>query len=88
MKKFNLFTITSITLIVMSCGTPSNQSNKEVAEEVSIIGETVNYQSPSTEMQGYITFDQAQEGKRPGIVVVHEWWGHNEYTRKKSRYVG
>ena len=25
------------------------------------------------------------KGKRPGILVVHEWWGHNEHARDRAR---
>jgi dienelactone hydrolase len=35
-------------------------------------------------MKGYIAWDNAITGKRPGILVVHEWWGHNDYARKRA----
>ena len=35
-------------------------------------------------MKGYLAWDDSIEGARPGIVVVHEWWGHNDYPRKRA----
>jgi len=45
----------------------------------------VTYSSGDTTMQGYIAYDSSIKGKRPGILVVHEWWGHNEYARERAR---
>ena len=45
----------------------------------------IDYKAGDTVMKGYLTFDDDFEGKRPGILVVHEWWGHNEYSRKRAR---
>ena len=45
----------------------------------------VTYTAGDTQMQGYLAYDAGQEGRRPGILVVHEWWGHNEYARKRAR---
>ena len=42
------------------------------------------YRVDSTEFTGYLAFDDAISGKRPGILVVHEWWGHNAYARKRA----
>jgi dienelactone hydrolase len=50
-----------------------------------IKGEEVSYSSGSTVMKGYLAYDKNIKGKRPGILVVHEWWGHNEYARKRAR---
>ncbi len=45
----------------------------------------VDYQQGDTPLQGFLAWDDAAHGKRPGIVVVHEWWGHNEYVRERAR---
>ncbi len=47
--------------------------------------EEVEYTADSLTMKGYIAYDDAVKGKRPGILVVHEWWGYNEYARKRTR---
>jgi len=48
-------------------------------------GREVSYSSNGTTLKGYVAYDDALKGKRPGILVVHEWWGHNEYARKRAR---
>jgi dienelactone hydrolase len=48
-------------------------------------GEEVQYRDGNVVMKGYLAYDDAVKGKRPGVIVVHEWWGHNEYTRKRAR---
>lgn len=73
-----------LAMLIAACGTQSNQNQETLEEEVNIIGEMVTYNSPTTEMKGYIAFDDTKEGKRPGIIVVHEWWGHNDYTRERA----
>lgn len=49
-----------------------------------VVGEEITYMSGDTQMKGYIAWDNAVTGKRPGILVVHEWWGHNDYARKRA----
>ena len=53
--------------------------------QAAIHGEEVDYKSGDTVMKGYLAYDDSISGKRPGILVVHEWWGHNEYARKRAR---
>jgi len=44
----------------------------------------VVYKQGETELQGYFAWDDAAPGKRPGVVVVHEWWGHNAHARHQA----
>jgi dienelactone hydrolase len=50
-----------------------------------IRGEAVEYSAGGTTMRGYLAYDDGLSGKRPGILVVHEWWGHDEYARRRAR---
>jgi dienelactone hydrolase len=50
-----------------------------------IRGEEVVYEAGGTTLKGYIAWDAAKTEPRPGIIVVHEWWGHNEYVRERAR---
>ena len=52
--------------------------------QAAVVGEPVEYRAGDTVMKGYLAYDDAVEGKRPGILVVHEWWGHNDYARSRA----
>ena len=50
-----------------------------------IEGKPVEYTAGGVTLKGYIAYDANVKGKRPGILVVHEWWGQNEFVRNKAR---
>ncbi|MBT1072844.1 dienelactone hydrolase family protein [Pelotalea chapellei] len=50
-----------------------------------VSGREVDYKAGDTVLKGYLAHDTAVKGKRPAVLVVHEWWGHNEYARKRAR---
>ena len=47
--------------------------------------EAVTYKDGDTVMKGFVVYDNAKKGKRPGIVVVHEWWGITKHTRAEAQ---
>jgi dienelactone hydrolase len=47
--------------------------------------ETVAYAHGDTTLKGYLAYDASRSGKRPGVLVVHEWWGLNDYARSRAR---
>ena len=47
--------------------------------------ETVVYQHGDTELQGYLGYDGAHDKPRPGVLVIHEWWGLNEYPKQRVK---
>jgi dienelactone hydrolase len=49
-----------------------------------IVGKEVTYTADTLTMKGYIAYDDSISGKRPGILIVHEWWGNNDYSRKRA----
>lgn len=36
-------------------------------------------------LDGFIAWDENIEGKRPAVLVVHEWWGLNDYVKMRVR---
>ncbi len=52
--------------------------------QAEIHSEVVSYKIDGQPFQGYLSYDDAIRGKRPGVLVVHEWWGHNAYARKRA----
>lgn len=54
------------------------------AAQARVVGEEVSYTDKGVTMKGYLAYDKDIKGKRPGILVVHEWWGHNDYARKRA----
>jgi len=50
----------------------------------SIKSEAVVYKQGDTELHGYLVYDADKQGKRPGVLVVHEWWGLNHHSRDSA----
>lgn len=64
--------------VILFCGWCS-------AVQAAVQGKEVIYSANGTTLKGYIAYDDAIKGKRPGVLVVHEWWGQNEYARMRAR---
>lgn len=64
--------------MVVVTGMGSNASGALVAQ-------TVNYKQGRADLEGYLAYDDSFKGKRPGILVVHEWKGLNEYAKRRAR---
>jgi len=46
--------------------------------------QTVEYKEGNNILEGYLAYDDALSGKRPGILVVHEWKGLNAYAQRRA----
>jgi len=55
------------------------------ATDAAIVAKEIEYRAEDTTMQGYMAYDDTIKGQRPGVLVVHEWWGLNDYARKRAR---
>ncbi len=70
-----LRSVAMVVALVASAATASAEIKTKV----------VDYAVGGTALQGFIAWDDASAAKRPGVVVVHEWWGHNEHARNSAR---
>jgi len=52
--------------------------------EAKVVGRSVTYEQGGVQLEGYLAYDDTVSGRRPGVLVVHEWWGLNEYARGRA----
>jgi dienelactone hydrolase len=47
--------------------------------------QTIEYTQGGTTLKGFLAYDDAMSGKRPGVLVVPEWWGLNDYAKSRAQ---
>lgn len=78
--KSNIFSALMLACLIIPFMAVSQQNKK-----VSLNEENVTYISSGAVLKGFIVYDQNVKGKRPAVLVVHEWWGLNDYAKNRAR---
>lgn len=52
--------------------------------DAQIITEVIEYKHNDTVLEGYLAYDKSMEGKRPAIIIFHEWTGINDYIKTRT----
>jgi dienelactone hydrolase len=73
MKLHHMLSATSVFLILMVA-----------TAQAKVVTRTVPYEHEGVKLQGFLAYDDASASKRPAVLVVHEWWGLNDYARKRA----
>jgi dienelactone hydrolase len=50
-----------------------------------VVTKVVEYDHDGTKLKGFLAYDDALKGKLPGVLVVHEWWGLDDYARDRAK---
>jgi dienelactone hydrolase len=80
-KELNMRIVTMLGLMTLLLGA--------LPAVAAVHGREVDYRAADgTELKGYLVTDDSLSGRRPGVLVVHEWWGHNAYARKRAEMLG
>ncbi|MDX1502884.1 MAG: dienelactone hydrolase family protein, partial [Thermoanaerobaculia bacterium] len=80
-----------LSVVLLGCSGPERESTQAPPSRpapsppTDVRGEEIAYEVGGVRLNGYIAWDAARKGPRPGVLVVHEWWGHNEYARMRAR---
>lgn len=94
MKLLKTFTVLALTAGIFSCG---NDASKEAQNgdttsaatttdtTAQIKEEAVTIQADTVTMNSFVAYNASEQGRRPIVLVVHEWWGLNDYTRSRAR---
>lgn len=54
-----------------------------VESQPQISTEDVSYSAGDTPLNGYVAYP-ATDSPAPAVLIVHEWWGHNDYARTRA----
>ena len=75
-----------------SCNNSQNDKNKtgmkdsaEVVTPATIKTDSINWKLDGQNYIGFVAYDENIDGKRPAILVVPEWWGLNDYTKRRAK---
>jgi dienelactone hydrolase len=79
MKKYIFF----LPILWISC--TGSKDETTTSDEPDIVTEEITYTSDTVEMKGFLAYDANQKEKRPGILVVHEWWGQTDYPKERAK---
>jgi dienelactone hydrolase len=55
------------------------------AAGAAVMTREIEYRQGDTVLQGLMAWDDAIHTKRPGVLVVHEWWGYNQHARNQAK---
>jgi len=71
-----------------STSTESEKTNSKTEEEnQKTTREEVIYTDGETTLKGYLFYPEDSKGKKSGVIVVHEWWGNNEYAQMRAEMI-
>ena len=86
MKKTGISNVLAIGLLfsIIACNNP-DEKKEETATTPKYKEETATYKLDTVTMNGYVVYDESTNKKRPAVLVVHEWWGLNDYPKMRAK---
>ncbi|WP_276504656.1 dienelactone hydrolase family protein [Terrimonas pollutisoli] len=89
-KFFINLAILIVAIFFSACNNESSPKEKEMKDSVttktpSLKEDNVIYTGDNVTMNGYVVYDENKEGTRPAVLVIHEWWGLNDYAKSRAK---
>ncbi len=79
LPKFKMFYGLMLTLVLSGWGLRVDAVDVDTVE--------IKYEFGPSFLKGYLAYSEDLKDQRPGVLVVHEWWGHNDYARKRAKQI-
>jgi dienelactone hydrolase len=71
--------------LTSACSNQQKPAAGDTKDSVVIHEENESYNGDSVTMNGFFAYNASSKEKRPVVMIVHEWWGQNEYVKKRAR---
>jgi dienelactone hydrolase len=87
MKRPFFLSVLVTIIFLFSCADNKVAEQKSTDTEsatVKIRSENINYSFDTSNFKGFIAYDENKQGRRPVVLVVHEWWGLDDYIRQRT----
>lgn len=77
----------SVVMIFTACNNniKPKASEMETKKSPQIFTEPLTYTGDSVTMNGFVAYDSSLKGKLPVVLVIHEWWGINDYSKSRAK---
>jgi dienelactone hydrolase len=69
-----------LTLVALATRQPMTQAPE-------LHQEAIEYKHGDVVLEGWLVYEKGVEGRRPGVIVVHEWRGHGPYVRQRAEQI-
>jgi dienelactone hydrolase len=76
-----------MAFLLLGCSTLNKPMESAKVETPAYVerGVAVEYNDGKTTLKGYVARPETKDMlPRPAVIIVHEWWGHNQYTRQRA----
>jgi dienelactone hydrolase len=67
--------LSALLVLALACG----------LAQAKVVTKEIAYEQGGQKLRGYLAYDDAKSGPRPGVLVIHEWWGLNDYVKGRAR---
>jgi dienelactone hydrolase len=74
-----------ITCFFCNCNNNSATGVNATAKVITVKYDAVEYGKDSTRLTGFVAYDSNATAKLPVVLVIHEWWGLNDYVKSRVK---
>lgn len=86
--KITTVILLAVVLLAVGCGGATHRDSTATAQKLnltdSVVAKPISYQALGDTMVGYVAFCE-DTVRKPAVLVVHEWWGLDDYTKRRTR---
>ncbi len=85
--KYLSFLLVAAFFVLFSCneGSTKKATDKTMSATSVITEENISYGTDSAKLTGFVAYDSNSSAKRPVVLIIHEWWGLNDYVKGRAR---